>query len=505
MDVLAHLLDGFSVVFQPLNLFLVLLGCLLGTLFGALPGLGPINGVAILLPICYTLGLPVESSLIMLTGIYYGAEFGGRISSILLNVPGDAGAVFTCLDGYPLAKKGLAGPALALSGVSSFIGGSIAIVGLTFFAPMLATFAIDFGPSEYFVLMVFAFGTVSALMGASPVKSLVGITIGWMIGIVGVDSTTGVMRFNFGEAELYDGVEFLTFIVGFFAVSEIMLMLEHHSQDDFEMPKITRIYVTMKELLMCKWTILRSSVIGFIVGVLPGTGASIASAVSYTLEQKINDKENTFGKGDMRGLAAPESSNNACAGGALIPMLTLGVPGSATTAVLLGALMLYNINPGPMLFTEQPMLIWGLIASMYVGNIMLLVINFPMVRIFTKILQVPYWLLVPSVIVLAFVGVYSVNSSTFSMGLAILLGVVGYFLRKLNYPMAPVILGFVLCHIMEDNLRRAFALSGGEISIFFGSTINNVLWAMTLAIFCVPMLVKFISKKYSLGKKNLDK
>ena len=499
MDVLAHLLDGFSVVFQPLNLFLVLLGCLLGTLFGALPGLGPINGVAILLPICYTLGLPVESSLIMLTGIYYGAEFGGRISSILLNVPGDAGAVFTCLDGYPLAKKGLAGPALALSGVSSFIGGSIAIVGLTFFAPMLATFAIDFGPSEYFVLMVFAFGTVSALMGASPVKSLVGITIGWMIGIVGVDSTTGVMRFNFGEAELYDGVEFLTVIVGFFAVSEIMLMLEHHSQDDFEMPKITRIYVTMKELLMCKWTILRSSVIGFIVGVLPGTGASIASAVSYTLEQKINDKENTFGKGDMRGLAAPESSNNACAGGALIPMLTLGVPGSATTAVLLGALMLYNINPGPMLFTEQPMLIWGLIASM------LLVINFPMVRVFTKILQVPYWLLVPSVIVLAFVGVYSVNSSTFSMGLAILLGVVGYFLRKLNYPMAPVILGFVLCHIMEDNLRRAFALSGGEISIFFGSTINNVLWAMTLAIFCVPMLVKFISKKYSLGKKNLDK
>jgi putative tricarboxylic transport membrane protein len=501
MEVLSLLGSGFGTVFQPLNLFLIFLGSILGTLFGALPGLGPINGVAILLPICYTLGLPVESSLILLAGIYYGAEFGGRISSILLNVPGDAGAVFTTLDGYPLAQKGLAGPALALSGVSSFIGGTISIIGLTFFAPILASFAIDFGPSEYFVLMIFAFATVSALMGSNPIKSLVGVAIGWMIGIVGVDSTTGVMRFNFGEAELYDGFEFLTVIVGFFAVSEIMLMLEHHSSENFEMPKITRIYVTVKEIMYCKWTILRSSVIGFIVGVLPGTGASIASAVSYTLEQKLVDKEGTFGTGDMRGLAAPESANNACAGGALIPMLTLGVPGSATTAVLLGALMLYNINPGPMLFVDQPILVWGLIASMYVGNIMLLVINFPLVRVFTKILQVPYWLLVPSVIVLAFVGVYSVNASTFSLGMATMLGVLGYFLRKLHYPMAPVILGFVLCEIMEDNLRRAFAISGGEINIFFGSTINITLWCMTLAIFCVPMLSKFIAKKYSLGKK----
>ena len=500
MEVLSLLGNGFGTVFQPLNLFLIFLGSILGTLFGALPGLGPINGVAILLPICYTLGLPVESSLILLAGIYYGAEFGGRISSILLNVPGDAGAVFTTLDGYPLAQKGLAGPALALSGVASFIGGTIAIVGLTFFAPLLASFAIDFGPSEYFVLMIFAFATVSVLMGANPVKSLIGVAIGWMIGIVGVDSTTGVMRFSFGEPELYDGFEFLTVIVGFFAVSEIMLMLEHHNREDFEMPKITRIYVTFKEILYCKWTILRSSVIGFIVGVLPGTGASIASAVSYTIEQKISDTEGTFGKGDMRGLAAPESANNACAGGALIPMLTLGVPGSATTAVLLGALMLYNINPGPMLFVDQPVLVWGLIASMYVGNIMLLVINFPLVRVFTKILQVPYWLLVPSVIVLAFVGVYSVNASTFSLGMATMLGVLGYLLRKLHYPMAPVILGFVLCEIMEDNLRRAFAISGGEISIFFGSAINLTLWGMTLAIFFVPMLSKFIAKKYALGK-----
>ncbi len=257
----------------------------------------------------------------------------------------------------------------------------------------------------------------------------------------------------------------------------------------------------MKELLYCKWTMVRSSIIGFIVGVLPGTGASIASAVSYTIAQKISDKEGTFGKGDMRGLAAPESANNACAGGALVPMLTLGVPGSGTTAVLLGALMLYNINPGPMLFVEQPTLVWGLIASMYIGNVMLLIINFPMVRVFTKILQVPYWLLVPSVIVLAFVGVYSVNMSTFALLLSLILGVLGYFLRKLHYPMAPVILGFVLGKIMEDNLRRAFAMSGGEIGIFFQGTINYILWGLTLFILFVPMISKMIAKRYALAKK----
>ncbi|DAB31953.1 MAG: putative tricarboxylic transport rane protein [Sulfurospirillum sp.] len=500
MEILSSLATGFSVALTPTHLFLIFLGTLLGTLFGALPGLGPINGVAILLPICYTLGLPVESSLIMLAGIYYGAEFGGRISSILLNVPGDAGAVFTCLDGYPMAQKGLAGPALALSGVASFVGATIAIVGLTFFAPLLAKVAIYFGPSEYFVLMIFAFATISALMGTNPVKSLIGLTVGLIVGVVGVDSTTGVLRFTFGEAELYDGFEFLIVIVGFFAVSEIMLMLEHHSSDDFEMPKITRIYITLKELLTCKWTMLRSSAIGFLVGVLPGTGASIASAVSYTIAQKISDKDKTFGTGDMRGLAAPESANNACSGGALIPMLTLGVPGSGTTAVLLGALMLYNINPGPMLFVEQPLLVWGLIASMYIGNIMLLIMNFPMVRVFTKILQIPYWLLVPSVIVLAFVGVYSVNMSTYALFLTIILGILGYFLRKLHYPMAPVILGFVLGKIMEDNLRRAFAMSGGEVGIFFQGSVNWILWSLTIFILFVPMLAKMVVRRYQLKR-----
>lgn len=490
------LFDGFKVAFVPINLGLALVGAFLGTLFGALPGLGPINGVALLLPIAYTIGLPPESSIILLAGIYYGAEYGGRISSILLNVPGDAGAVFTTIEGYPLSQRGLGGPALAMSGIASFIGGTISVIGLTFFGPWMSNIAISFGPAEYFVLMVFAFSTITVLMGKNPVKSLISVVLGLILAVVGVDSTTGILRYTFGEPELYDGFEFLTVVVGFFAVSEVLVMLEHHSKDDFKLPVIEKVYVSVKEILMCKWAILRSTIIGFIVGVLPGTGASIASAVSYTVEKKISDKEGTFGNGDYRGLAAPEASNNASAGGAMVPMLTLGIPGSGTTAVLLGALMLYNINPGPMLFTEQPKIVWGLIASMYLGNIMLLVINLPLVKLFTKILQVPYWILVPSVIVLAFVGVYSVNLSTYSLMIAIILGVFGYILRKLHYSMAPIILGFVLGEIMEDNLRRALSMSGGEWNIFFASRISIVIWGFVVAIFFVPIIAKYVNKRY---------
>lgn len=499
MDVISHLMLGFSVVFTPLNIFLVFAGTFMGTLFGALPGLGPINGVVILLPILYTLGLPVESSLITLCGIYYGAEFGGRISSILLNVPGDAGAVFTTLDGYPMAKKGLAGPALAISAIASFFGGSVSILGLTFFAPLLSSIAIYFGPSEYFVLMVFAFATISSLMGSKPLKSLIGVIIGILIGVVGVDSSTGVYRFTLGSIELLDGVEFLVVIVGFFAVSEVMFMLEDHASEHFDMPKVERVFVSFKEIWLTRWTMVRSSIIGFIVGVLPGTGASIASAVAYTVESKISNKEDTFGKGDIRGVVAPETANNACAGGAMVPMLTLGVPGSGTTAVLLGALLLYNVNPGPLLFTEQPNLVWGLIASMYIGNVMLLVINLPAIKIFTKILSVPYFVLVPSVIVLAFVGVYSVSASTFSLLLAVILGIFGYFLRKLHFSIATIILGYVLGGIMENSLRQAFAISGGEYGIFFTGGINLFLWALSILIILVPYLSRKVIKRYQLN------
>ncbi len=365
MDILDFLLSGFVVALKPLNLSVAFVGAFLGTIVGALPGLGPINGVAVLLPISYALGLPPETALIMLAGIYHGAEYGGRISSILLNIPGDSSAVMTTLDGYPLAKKGYAGPALALSAIASFIGGTIAVIGLTLFAPPLAEIAIQFGPAEYFSLIIFAFATLAVIIGKNPVKTAIATVLGVILATVGIDSGTGVLRYTYGQPELYDGIDFLMVVIGLFAISEILLLLELAHLGKIASVALDRTMIKVEEVLTCKWTILRSSIVGFIIGVLPGTGASIASAVAYSTEKRLLDKEQTFGNGDFRGLAAPEAANNAAAGGAFIPMLTLGIPGSGTTAILLGALLLYNIQPGPMLFTEQPEIVGGLIANIH--------------------------------------------------------------------------------------------------------------------------------------------
>lgn len=485
------LIQGFDVALSPLNLGLAFLGALLGTLFGALPGIGPINGIAILMPLAYTLGLPAESALILLAGVYTGAEYGGRMSSILLNVPGDAGAVMTTLDGHPLAKKGLAGPALGLSAVSSFVGATIAIIGLTLFAPMLAKVAVMFGPAEFFALMVFAFASMAVMMGKDPVKTGIGAVLGVLIAMVGVDSGTGVLRYTFGMAELYDGVDFVVMIIGLFAISEILLMLEHANRKDGsdEMPPIGRVMVSLKELLYCKWTMLRSGVIGFIVGVLPGTGASVAGAVTYTTEKRLSDKDNTFGTGNMRGLAAPEAGNNAAAAGSFVPMLTLGIPGSGTTAVLLGALMLYNITPGPMLFSERPEVAGGLIASLYIGNIMLLALNLPLAGLFAKVLTIPRWALVPGIAILAFVGVYQLHSDLMAIYMMLVIGIFGYGLRKLGFSLAPVILGYVLGGLMEDNLRRALSISGGDLGILLQSGISIGLWVAAVLLLVVPWLL----------------
>ncbi|MGM8851875.1 tripartite tricarboxylate transporter permease [Salinicola halophyticus] len=492
------LIQGFGVALTPLNLGLAFLGALLGTLFGALPGIGPINGIAILMPLAYTLGLPAESALILLAGIYTGSEYGGRMSSILLNVPGDAGAVMTTLDGHPLAKKGLAGPALGLSAVSSFIGATVAIVGLTLFAPLLAVVAVKFGPAEFFALMIFAFASMSAMMGKDPLKTLIGAVLGVLISTVGVDSGTGVLRFTFDMPELYDGIDFVVMIIGLFAVSEILLMLEHafrHDQDG-EMAPIGRVMVKMSEVMYCKWAILRSSVIGFVIGVLPGTGASVASAVAYTTEKRISDRDNTFGTGDMRGLAAPEAANNASAAGSFVPMLTLGIPGSGTTAILLGALMLYNINPGPMMFREQPVVVGGLIASLYIGNVMLLLLNLPLAGVFARVLQVPRWILVPSVAILAFVGVYQLHSDLMAIYLMLVIGVFGYLLRKFGFSLAPVVLGFVLGGLMEENLRRALSISGGDVAILFQSGLSIGLWIAAALVVLVPMFSGKLKAKF---------
>lgn len=491
---LDYLWTGFGVAFQWQNLLLGVLGCFLGTIIGALPAVGPINGIALLLPIAYTAGLPAESTLILLAGIYYGAEYGGRISSILLNVPGDAGAVMTAIDGYPLARQGRAAEALAISALSSFVGGILAVVGLTFFAPLLGLLAIKFGPAEYFVLMVFAFATLASMVGAEPVKTMIGCTIGLILTTVGLDATSGAYRFTFDQPELHDGIEFIILVIGLFSISEVLLLLEREAKAAVKPLAVTGGFPTWAEIRSCTWPTLRSTVSGFIIGVLPGTGASVASAVAYTTEKRLLDK-GTFGKGDMRGLAAPEAANNAAAGGAFVPMLTLGVPGSGTTAVMLGALMLYNITPGPQLFTEKPELVGGLIASMYMGNILLLLMNLPLIGLFVRMLLLPNWILIPAITILSVLGVYSAFSSILSVQIMLAVGVVGYLLRKLGFDMAPIVLGFVLGKVMETNLRNALALSGGELGILFESTICIVLWVMAVSIVALPWWLARRSKR----------
>lgn len=495
METLEHLATGFSVASQPINLLVAAIGSFLGTVVGLLPGLGPINGVAILLPLAFALKLPPETALILLAAVYLGCEFGGRISSILLNVPGDAGAIMTAMDGYPMARKGQAGVALSISAWSSFVGTMIAIVGIVLFAPLLARWALAFGPAEYFALMCFAFACLTGLMGDKPMKALLAALIGLALSTVGVDANSGVYRFTFDLVHLSDGIQFIVVVIGLFSVSEILLMLEHLHGTGGMVKATGRMMFNLRELALTGWGTLRSGVLGFVVGVLPGAGATIASAIAYAMEKRLNDRDGTFGHGDIRGVAAPEAANNGSAGGSFVPMLTLGVPGSGTTAVMVGALTLYNITPGPALFDQQPQLVWGLVASLAIAAVMLLVMNIPMVGLFTRILHVPSWLLVPGILAISTVGVYAVHATTFDLVLMAGLGVAGYLLRKCDVPMAPLILGFVLGDLMEQNLRRALSITNGELSILWGSPIAVGLWVLAGAMVVVPLALRTVTRR----------
>ena len=500
MDTLQYLLTGFGVALTPTNLMVAALGGFIGTIVGMLPGLGPINGVAILMPLAFSLHLPPETALILLAAVYMGCEYGGRISSILLNVPGDAGAIMTALDGYPMAKKGMAGVALSISAWSSFVGSLIATIGIVLFAPLLARWALAFGPAEYFALMCFAFACITGLMGDAPMKAVLAAVIGLSLSTIGLDSNSGVYRFTGDNLHLSDGIQFIVVVIGVFSISEILLMLEqHHSSAG--MIKITgRNLFNLKELLYTKWAVLRSAVLGFIVGVLPGAGATIASAMAYSTEKRMAGASGIFGQGDIRGVAAPEAANNASAAGSFVPMLTLGVPGSGTTAVMVGALSLYNITPGPALFTQNPTLVWGLIASMFIANVMLLFINIPLVRVFTSVLRLPNWALVPGILAISAVGVFSVHATTFDLMLMSTFGVVGYLLRKQGVPMAPLILGFVLGDMMEQNLRRALSITNGELGILIESPICKGLWIGAVAMVVVPPLMRVMARRKALIK-----
>ena len=496
MDTLAHLISGFGVALSPLNLLIAAAGALIGTVVGLLPGLGPINGVAILMPLAFAMQLPAESSLILLAAVYIGCEYGGRISSILLNVPGDAGAIMTALDGHPMARKGLGGVALSISAWSSFVGSLIATVGIVLFAPLLARWALSFGPAEYFALMCFAFACIAGLMGDAPVKAGLAAIIGLSLSCVGLDSNSGVYRFTGDNIHLSDGIQFVVVVIGVFSISEILLMLQAQHSTDGLITQTGRKLFNLQEMAYTGWGTLRSSVVGFIVGVLPGAGATIASAMTYSMEKRLTDKEGTFGHGDIRGVAAPEAANNSAAVGSFVPMLTLGVPGSGTTAVMMGALALYNITPGPALFTQQPDLVWGLIASLFLANVILLVINIPMVGIFTQVLKVPNWLLAPGILAVSAVGVYAVHATTFDLLLMTGLGVAAYLLRKQGVPMAPLILGFVLGDMMEQNLRRALSITNGELSILWGSPISLGLWVAAALMLVVPVGMRMLSRRH---------
>ena len=489
MDALTHLMGGFAVALQPLNLLLAFAGVFVGTFVGMLPGIGPINAIAILIPITFAAGIPAASALILMTGIYYGSQYGNSISTILLNVPGTASAVVTALDGHAMTRAGRGGPALAMSAIASFFGGTVSIFFLVLFAPLLAEWAIRFGPAEYFALMVFAFAALSSLAGGSLVKGLAATAFGLLLATVGLDPNSAIPRYTFGEIKLLDGMDFVVVTIGLFAVSEVLQLLEETERGQAAAGSYGRVMITMKEFFFTLGTMIRSSVLGFLVGVLPGAGGTIASFLAYSTEQRVSDREGTFGKGDIRGVAAPEAANNAAANGAMIPLLTLGVPGSGTTAVLLGALLGLGVTPGPLLIQEQPDLFWGLAASMYLGNVFLLLLNLPLVGLFVRALTLPRWFLLPAVAALSFVAVYAVNQSPFDLVLMTGFGVVGFLMRKGGFPLAPVILGLVLGPLMEKSLRRAMSLSGGEWGILFDSPIALTLWGLAAASLVVPPLL----------------
>ncbi|CUK22434.1 tripartite tricarboxylate transporter permease [Achromobacter xylosoxidans] len=496
--ILDHLSIGFGVAFSWTNILVAAIGSFFGTMVGVLPGLGPINGVAMLIPIAFAMNLPPETALILLAAVYVGAEYGGRITSILLNVPGEASAIMTTLDGYPLARQGLANVALSLSAWSAFFGAIVSVVGIILLAPLLAKWALAFGPAEYFVLMIFAFCCLTSLLGKQPIKGVLAAMIGLSISVIGVDANSGVYRYTFDSVHLADGIDFVVVVIALFAVSEMLEMLEKvMAGHSVEVKPSGRKLFNLKELAFTWWSVVRSALVGFGVGVLPGAGASVAAAVAYSQEKRIieaKDPDAKFGKGDMRGLVAPEAAATSSAIGSFVPMLTLGVPGSGTTAVMMGALTLYNITPGPVLFDSKPELVWGLIASLFVANVLLFVMNVPMVRLFSKVLSVPGWLMVPGILCISYIGVYAINAGTFDLLLVAGIGTLGYFLRKFGVPMAPLVLGVVLGDMMEQNLRRALSMTDGNVSVLFASPVAIALWTAAIAVVIVPQLLRRMRK-----------
>lgn len=488
MENLNSLLLGFQVAFHPANVFYCFVGCLVGTLVGVLPGLGAPAAIALLLPGTFRMD-PVAAT-IMLAGIYYGSMYGGSTTSILVNIPGETASVVTCLDGYQMARQGRAGPALGISAFGSFIAGTLSVFFLVFISPPLATLAIQFGPPEYFSLMILGLTILIFLTRGSMIKGLIMACFGLILGFIGTDAISGMYRFTFKQLVLYDGIGLVPVTMGMFGISEVLLRVEEGLKREIFQTRLKGLFPTVKDWMDSIGAILRGTVIGFLLGILPGGGAVIASFTSYTVEKKLSRYPEKFGTGVIEGVAGPESANNAGSVGAFIPLLTLGLPSNVVTAILVGALMIYGLQPGPLLIKNHPDLFWGVVSSMYLGNVMLLLLNLPLIGMWVQFLNIPYPILFPFILLFSLIGVYSLNNSVAEIHIMIIFGIFGYLMKKFDYEGAPLILAMVLGPMLENALKQSLQLSRGSSLIFFTRPISLVLFGTAVVLLLLPLLGK---------------
>ncbi len=492
MDVLNHFMTGLQVSLEPINLLYCFLGVLIGTLIGVLPGIGPVGAMSLLLPATFRIS-PV-GAVIMLAGIYYGAQYGGSTTSILVNIPGEASSVVTALDGYQMARKGRAGPALGMAAIGSFIAGTIAVAGLMCLAGPLAAWALAFGPPEYFALMCVGLVVVTFLTQGSMYKALMMTLVGLLIGFVGMDLFTGSMRFTFGLKELMDGVGMVPVVMGLFGIAEVLSNLEQPEKREIYQPRITGLFPSLSDWIAVKWSILRGTVIGFFLGILPGGGAIVSSFAAYAVEKRFSKHPEKFGTGIIEGVAAPESANNAAAQSSFIPLLSLGIPANVVMAVLFGGLLIHGIQPGPLLITKHPDVFWGVITSMYLGNIMLLALNLPLVGLWVKILKIPYSALFPLILLFCLIGVFSVNNAVADIYMMVIFGVFGYLMQKFGFEPAPLVLAYVLSPMLETALRQSLNISGGSFTIFFTRPISVICLIIFVALLGFQIYAHFRGK-----------
>jgi putative tricarboxylic transport membrane protein len=488
MDLLHNLYTGFTIALTWTNIFYCLVGVFFGQIVGVLPGIGAPTAIALLLPLTFTVN--PTSALIMFAGIYYGVAYGGTITSVLINVPGESSSVMTCLDGYQMALKGRAGAALSIAAIGSWIAGTGSVIILMTFAPALAKFALRFGPSEYFALAAMAFGLLTVFGGEQPIKTVISTLLGLLLATIGLDIVSGLPRFAFGMPQLLGGIDFIVIICGIFGVAEVFNSIEEPEEGELikQKMRLRDLFLTWEEWVLSRWAIVRGSIIGFFVGMIPAGGITTASFLAYLAEKRYSKHPERFGHGAIEGVAAPESANNAASISGFAPLLALGIPGSPTTAVMLAGFMMWGIRPGPLLFQTKPDLVWGLIASMYIGNFLLLLMNIFLIPPFVAILRLPYTIIMGFIVIFASVGAYSVNNNLFDVWMMLGFGVLGYVMKKLEYPIVPLVLALVLGRLAENSLRQALTISGGSLSIFFTRPISLLFIVAAILAYLTPVI-----------------